>query len=94
MTLAEAQEILGDWDELPPPALSLARIAAMLESFLGIKKRRQGAALSPAFEPAPAQAGGAGLMHPMAVLGTGDVHAGLGGAAILDFAALKAKHGG
>jgi hypothetical protein len=77
MTLAEAQEILGDWDELPPPALSLARIAAMLESFFGIKKRRH--------PDAP---------HPMTVLGTGDVHAGLGGAAILDFAALKAKHGG
>jgi hypothetical protein len=77
MTLAEAQEILGDWDELPPPALSLARIQAMLASFLGIKKRRPGA-------PLPE-------MHPMAVLGTGDVHAGLGGPAILDFAALKAR---
>ena len=83
MTLSEAQELLGDWDELPPPALSLARIAAMLESFLGIKRRPEGRRPGEGREPVdPAHIPG---------LARGDVHAGLGGAAILDFAALKAR---
>ena len=76
MTLGEAEDLLGAWDEEPPAFLSLARIEAMLAAFLGVKKRRQSAAAGPQAIPG---------------LGTGgDVHAGLGGAAILDFAALKA----
>jgi hypothetical protein len=74
MTLAEAQDILGSWGDLPPPALSLARIEAMLAAFFGVKRRGAAADDRAAWR---------------ARLGTGDVHAGLGGAAILDFATLK-----
>ncbi len=96
MTLGEAEDLLGAWHEEPPAFLSLARIEAMLAAFLGVKRRQ-----SAGQDPPPASAG-AGLyaagrtaMPGIPGLGTGgDVHAGLGRAAILDFAALKAgTHG-
>jgi hypothetical protein len=77
MTLDEAEEILGTWDEQPPAFLSLARIEAMLAAFLGIKKRPQQVL----------------EIDPVAMLGCGDIHAGLG-AAILDFEELKRRHRG
>ena len=79
MTLGEAQDLLGAWHEEPPAFLSLARIEAMLAAFLGAKRRTS----------APAN-----VDFLKARIGTGgNVHAGFGGAAILDFNALKARHG-
>jgi hypothetical protein len=82
MTLAEAQDLLGAWNEEPPAFLSLARIEAMLGAFLGVKGRGKGAA-----QPDE-------LAAWRARLGQGDVHRGFAGAAILDFAELKRRvHG-
>jgi hypothetical protein len=96
MTLGEAEDLLGAWDEEPPAFLSLARIEAMLAALLGVKRKAPPA--SPTDQVRGLKAHGAGLQvldFLKARLGTGgDVHAGLGGAAILDFAALKAgTHG-
>jgi hypothetical protein len=78
MTLAEALDIVGTWDEQPPAFLSLARIEATLAAWLGVKRRA--AARRPE-----------DLAAWRSRLGSGDVHAGLGGAAVLDFAALKER---
>ncbi len=85
MTMIEAQDILDMWDEQPPAFLSLARIEAMLEAFLGVKRRPDSIA------PPPFAAAGA-LPAVPGLGGGGDVHAGLGTAAILDFEALRARH--
>jgi hypothetical protein len=82
MTLAEAGELLDSWDEQPPAFMSLARIAALLEAALGVKRPRARPGMPPAAED---------MAQLRAALGTGDVHAGLGQAAILDFAALKER---
>jgi hypothetical protein len=92
MTLDEAEEILAFWDEQPPACLSLARIEAMLAAYLGVNPRIKSGGRVPR-----ARSAGPGLRRddpPYAVPGIGlggDVHAGLGGAAILDLASLKAR---
>jgi hypothetical protein len=90
MTLAEAEDILGSWDELPPPALSLARIEAMLAAWLGVRRRGPQAARMPG-DPAAMPADAAALMSELAKCGVAmrdepdD--------AIFEFAALKAAAG-
>ncbi len=88
MTLAEAEEILGSWVEEPPAFLSLARIEAMLATFLGAKRRGPRAAVRAADPVSLLQQLGPGSRIGLG----GDVHAGLPGAAVLDFDALKARH--
>jgi len=83
--MAEAEDILGYWDETPPGFLSLGRIEAMLAAWLGVK-RTKGLPATP--------------MDAMRELGQvpgisvgRDVHEGLG-AVVLDFDELRKKNHG
>ena len=91
MTLAEAREIVEGWDAAPPAFLSLARIEAMLAAAFGVKRRPPATAPTLAGDPGDLAALRAAI--PGLDPGTTgrDVHAGLGGVAILDFNQLKAR---
>lgn len=94
MTLLEFEELLGYWAGHPP-------VHVMVAAYLGVKPQTSpafppGAALAPAAQPAEKRSAAGDVSRMMAQLTaagfvTGYVYEGCEGAAVFDFAELKAR---